>query len=307
MNKGKQERAATLPCLNRDFSDSLLETNQIKSMKKCKWLNAGCCNCCHSGKILLKMKLTIMFIMAGIIQVVAINSYSQTTRLTIELKAASVADVLKEIENQSEFYFAYNKEAIDLNRKVDLNAQSLLVEEILNQLFRETNVKYKITDRHIILSTLELVQPQKAVSGKVTDASGATLPGVSVVVKGTTNGVITDNDGKFSLDNIPESAILQFSFVGMKTQEIAVGGKLSIDIKLEEETVGIEEVVAVGYGTQKKVNLTGSVSSVKFDTELANRPITNATQALSGNVTGVWVSQNSGKPGAEVAQRRVRG
>ena len=97
-------------------------------MKKSKWLNAGCFNCCHSGKIFLKMKLTIMFILAGIIQVAAINSYSQTTRLSFELKSASVANVLKEIENQSEFYFAYNKDAINLDRKVDLTAKSLLVD-----------------------------------------------------------------------------------------------------------------------------------------------------------------------------------
>ena len=101
--------------------------------------------------------------------------------------------------------------------------------------------------------------------------------------------------------------ILIVSFVGMTKQEIVLGNQTVLNVALVSETIGIEEVVAVGYGTQKKVNLTGSVSSVKFNTELANRPITNATQALSGNVTGVWVSQNSGKPGADGAQIRVRG
>jgi len=155
------------------------------------------------------------------------------------------------------------------------------------------------------MSTVQ--QTGKKVSGKVTDSSGATLPGVSVVVKGTNIGIITDMDGNYSLSNIPENATLQFSFVGMKLQEAPVAGKTTINVKLVEETIGIEEVVAVGYGVQKKVNLTGSISTVKFDNELTNRPITNGTQALGGKVTGVWVSQNSGKPGSDGAQLRIRG
>ena len=274
-------------------------------MKKSKWLNAGCINCCHSGKIFLKMKLTIMFIMAGIIQVAAINSYSQTTRLTFELKSASVADVLKEIENQSEFYFAYNKDAINLDRKLDLTAKNLLVEEILDQLFRETNVKYKITDRHIILSTLELVEPQKSVSGKVTDSSGQSLPGVSVVVKGTTLGVITDVYGKYSISSVPENATLIFSFVGMKTQEIAVGAKTTINVTLADETIGIEEVVAIGYGTQKRSDVTGAIGSVKNEA-LVKVASSSVEQMMQGRLAGISVVQTSGAPGA-ISQVRIRG
>jgi TonB-linked SusC/RagA family outer membrane protein len=281
-------------------------------MKKSKWLNAGCFNYCHSGKIFLKMKLTIMFIMAGIIQVVAINSYSQTTRLTFELKSASVADVLKEIENQSEFYFAYDKDAINLDRKLDLTAKNLLVEEILDQLFRETNVKYKITDRHIILSTLELVEPQKSVSGKVTDNSGSTLPGVSVVVKGTTNGVITDNNGKYSLSNLPENATLLFSFVGMKTQEIKVGTQTSINVMLADEAIGIEEVVAIGYGTAKRRDFTGSVSSVNMKiSPVAMFPNSNALESLKGSVAGLNIGATNisgGEPSVLIrGQRSISG
>jgi len=149
-------------------------------------------------------------------------------------------------------------------------------------------------------------QNGKKVSGKVTDVSGASLPGVSVVVKGTTIGVITDNGGNYSLSNIPDNSTLQFSFVGMKMQEIAVGGKSTISVKLEEETTNIEEVVAIGYGTMKKSDITGSVSSVTPE-KLVDRPVTNVGQALQNKVAGVQViKQAAGDPGGR-PQIRIRG
>ena len=124
--------------------------------------------------------------------------------------------------------------------------------------------------------------------------------------KGTQNGTITDFDGKFILE-VSDNATLQFSFIGVMPTTVAIAGQTSLNVRLKEDTQALEEVVVVGYGTQKKVNLTGSVSSVKFDEELANRPITDASQALSGKVSGVWISQNSGKPGDDGAQLRIRG
>ena len=266
-------------------------------MKKSKWLNAGCFIFNYPGKILLKMKLTFMFLLAGIIQVVAINSYSQTTRLTVELRDASVVEVLKAIETQSEFYFVYNKDAIDVDRKVDLNAKNVLLEEILDQLFKYTNVSYQITDRHIILSTLEANQQQKTVTGKVTDRTGASLPGASVVVKGTIVGTITDANGNFSIANIADNATLLFSFVGMKTQEIQVAGKTSINVVLAEETIRLDEVVAVGYGTVKKENVTGSISTMKVGEVLGNIPTTNLTALLAGKMAGINILSTTGVPG----------
>jgi TonB-linked SusC/RagA family outer membrane protein len=274
-------------------------------MKKSKWFNAGCCNFSYPREILLKMKLTLMFLLAGIIQVVAINSYSQNTKLTMELRNVSVAEVLQAIENQSEFYFVYNKDAIDVNRKVDLNAKNLRVEDILDHLFKETNINYKITDRHIILSTLEADLQQKLVSGKVTDSSGSSLPGVAVLVKGTTTGTITDSSGNYSLSNVSNSATLVFSFVGLKTQEIAINGKSSINIIMQDESIGIEEVVAVGYGTVRKVDHTGATSSVKSEL-ITSRPISKIDQALQGTIPGVSVVSSNGQPGQAV-QVRIRG
>jgi len=142
-------------------------------------------------------------------------------------------------------------------------------------------------------------QQQKSVSGKVTDTNGQPLPGVTIVIKGTTTGTVTDIDGHYSLSNIPADAVLQFSFVGMKTQDIPLEGKTTIAITMQEETIGIDEVVAIGYGTVKKQDLTGSVSSIKSDA-LKERAITTLGEAFAGQLAGVRAQQTSGKPGAEL-------
>ena len=155
-------------------------------------------------------------------------------------------------------------------------------------------------------NTTSSQQSGKKIAGKVTDTSGASLPGVSVVVKGTTNGVITDNGGNFLLNNVPDNATLQFSFVGMKKLEVAIGGKSTLSIELEEETIGIGEVVAIGYGTMKKSDVTGSVASVTPE-KLVNRPVVNVGQALQNKVAGVQViKQAAGDPGGR-PQIRIRG
>ena len=139
------------------------------------------------------------------------------------------------------------------------------------------------------------------------DTHGEPLIGVNVLVKGSRTGTITDMDGHFLLNEVSPNAMVSISYIGYKTEEIALNNRSSLTITLTEDSEQLDEVVVVGYGTEKKVNLTGSVSSVKFDEELANRPITDASQALSGKVSGVWISQNSGKPGDDGAQLRIRG
>ncbi|MEI6276828.1 MAG: TonB-dependent receptor [Prolixibacteraceae bacterium] len=150
------------------------------------------------------------------------------------------------------------------------------------------------------------IQTNRKVTGKVTDSSGATLPGVSVVVKGTTNGTITDSNGTYLLGNIAENATLQFSFVGMKSQDVKIGNQSNIIVVLVEESVGIEEVVAVGYGTQKKVNLTGSIGAVTSK-ELERSTVTQTSQLLTGLVSGVTVIQNSSQPGKDGVEITVHG
>ncbi|MDY3070148.1 MAG: TonB-dependent receptor [Parabacteroides sp.] len=153
----------------------------------------------------------------------------------------------------------------------------------------------------------DLVSQSKTVTGVVLDAANIPVIGANVIVKGTTNGTVTDMDGKFSLQNVPENAVLQVSYIGYLDQEIPVSGKSTVQVLLKEDTQKLDEVVVVGYGVQKKANLTGSVATVKYGQELENRPITDPSQALSGKTTGVWVSQNSGAPGSDGATIRVRG
>jgi TonB-linked SusC/RagA family outer membrane protein len=158
----------------------------------------------------------------------------------------------------------------------------------------------------ILASNLSFAQGV-SINGKVISSSdGEPLPGVNIVIKGTINGTVTDSDGNFTLPNVPSDGIITLSFIGFKSQEVAVGNQTSFALTLEEDITGLDEVVVVGYGTQKKVNLTGSIATVKAD-EVANRPITSATQMLSGLASGVSVSQRSGRPGGDDAVIRIRG
>jgi len=286
-------------------------------MKKKRLPVVSVCSVIWKSKLFRMMKTTVIVLLVCISQAFAIDSYSQRTRLSLDLNDVTVREVLNQIEDQSEFYFMYETNTVDVNRRVSIDVKNRLVTDILDELFEGTDIAYRINNRQIALTAEDTANTsvgvktvsdqQNSLSGTVTGSKGEPVPGVTVVIKGTSQGTITDVDGKYSLPNVPSDAIIVFSFVGMRTQEIAAEGRSSIDVSLTEETIGLEEVVAVGYGVQKKVNLTGAISTVTFDEEVANRPITNASQALSGKVTGVWVSQNSGKPGSDGAQLRVRG
>lgn len=151
-----------------------------------------------------------------------------------------------------------------------------------------------------------LQQVTKTVSGVIQDSNGNALPGVAIVVKGATMGAISDSEGRFTFPNLPDNAILQFSFVGMKAQEIAIGNQTTLNVILVEETIGIDEVVAVGYGTQRRASLTGSVASTD-SRALESRPITNTAEAIQGVLPGLTVQRSSGQPGAQGFELNVRG
>jgi hypothetical protein len=260
-------------------------------------------------KLLLTMKLTLIFLLACFMQLSA-TVYSQSTKLTLDVKDKRIEEVLREIEENSDFRFFYQREQVDVEKKISISVDNKTVENILNEIFDENKVTYEIRQDNLIL--LKKVgnnrdefnldgEQQKTINGTVTDETGATLPGVTVIVKGSSQGTVTNENGQYVLSNVPDGATLIFSFVGMRSKELPVGNQTMINVSLERETIGLEEVVAVGYGVQKKLNLTGAISTVTFDEEVDNRPITNASQALGGKITGVWVSQNSGKPGSDEA------
>ncbi|MEI6137944.1 MAG: SusC/RagA family TonB-linked outer membrane protein [Mariniphaga sp.] len=254
------------------------------------------------------MKITVVLVFVLTAYSFA-NTFGQNQKINLSMENASFKEIIERLEKESGYYVVvkYNQNLLD--KKVDANFKGATVTQILDDLLKDSGLGYKIIDKYIAINSLSeiksAVQQQKVLKGKVTDSSGASLPGVSVVVKGTTSGVITDGNGAYSISNIPDNATLQFSFVGMKAQEIVVGGKTTLNVTLAEDAIGIEEVVAIGYGTVKKSDLTGAVASVKTS-ELQQTPMTSIDQGLVGRASGVQVTQTSGMPGA-VASIRVRG
>lgn len=254
------------------------------------------------------MRLTFLFLMTCILQSFAVMSYSQQTKLNLEMSNSTLGSVLDAIEKQSEYYFMLNQKEVELNRLVTASFKNKKIDEVLDGLFLGSDVSYVISDRLIVLtakSGFQNAQQSRTISGKVNDSSGSPLPGVSVVEKGTTNGTITNADGNFSLSNVPANATLAFSFVGMRTQEISLTGKSTVNVAMEEDAIGIDEVVAVGYGTQRKGSVTGAISSVTSD-DIQELPVVDLGNALQGRASGV-VSMSSGSRPGDGVTIRVRG
>lgn len=255
------------------------------------------------------VRFTLFCFFLGLMQMMAINSYSQQARLSLNQSNMRLEEVLKIIEDNSDFFFIYNKDLIDVDQKVKINVTDQPITVIMDELLKGTDIKYAVVNRQIVLSNIDEINKsssqKKAVSGKVTDSTGAPLPGVTVVVKGTTQGIVTDFDGKYMIADVPSDATLVFSFVGMKTQEVPVAGKQVINISMDEETIGIEEVVAIGYGSVKKKDLTGAISSLDGE-KLVARQTSMISTALQGALPGVTVTRNNSRPGSS-STVRVRG
>lgn len=258
-------------------------------------------------KVLITMKLIVFFLLVSVISVFANKTYSQTKTLNLRMKNSTVKEVLRNIEEQSEFHFMYSEKLVDVKRVVSVDVKNKEIDDVLDQLFENTDVKHTVKDRFILLTSNRVINVQQgnAISGKVSDESGDPLPGVTVVVKGTTTGTITNIDGEYSISDVPEGAILQFSFIGMLSQEIEVASRKTIDVTLMTEAIGLDEVVAIGYGTQKKSDLTGSLSSVS-SADLNEVPLARIDQGLQGRATGVQVTKTDGSPGGTV-KIRIRG
>ena len=248
-------------------------------------------------KILLKMKLTILLLLAGLVHVSAV-SYSQVTKLSLEIKNTQVAEVLREIESISDFRFFYQREQVDVERMVSVNIKEMTIEQILNELFPEEIIEHKIFADKLILiapryilanATEKSIQPPQ-ITGTVTDQDGNPLIGVTVMVKGTMQGTITDAEGNFSMSNVPEDGVLVFSYIGMTTKEVVVGIQTIINVTMEETAIGLDELVVVGYGRMKKSDLTGAVVRADIET-FADQPNVSLMQKLQGTVAGLSVSQ----------------
>ncbi|MDR0698999.1 MAG: TonB-dependent receptor [Tannerella sp.] len=246
------------------------------------------------------MKLTLALLTMCFIQLSA-GIYAQSTKLSVSVKNESLEKIFKDIADQSDFLFFYNAEDVDKNEKISLDKRNCSIEDILKEISRETGLVYTIKDRHIVLTHhpeyLQMITSQsyRRVEGVVLDANNEPVTGANVVEKGTTNGVITDIDGKFSI-NVSDEPVLQISYIGYISQTVVVGEQKSLTVILSEDTQLLEEIVVIGYGTVKKSDITGSVASVKVD-ELREGVITSVDQMLLGKSAGVNVVQNSGEPG----------
>lgn len=268
----------------------------------------------------LKKMLSIMRLITVLLIVFSLNVsasvYSQTTKLSLNVQNQSIKEVLYLIENQSDFRFIYESGKVDLDRKVSIQVEEQTVEKVLQLLFANGNIDYEVTDSNLILInpagknhiiyTQEKNQVKKRITGIVKDKNGEPIIGANVVEKGTTNGTITDADGNFYLD-INKNNHLVISFIGYIQQEVKITNeKNSFLITLFEDTQALEEVVVVGYGTQKKVNLTGAISSISGN-DLVKRPVGQTSSALQGIAPGVTVTQSSGQPGSDSGTIRIRG
>lgn len=274
-------------------------------MKKNPTLRA--CNTHTLNKTLRIMRLTLFLLILGAAQLLAEDSYAQSTRLSLDMENVKAEQVLDAIENMSEFYFLYNQKQVDVEFTTSTKFKNKSIFDALETVFAGRNVGFQVIGRQIILSDKveTMQQQQKTVTGRVLDPQGRSIPGASIVVKGTTTGTITDMDGNFTLSGVPEDAILEFSFVGMTTREITVAGQNRIDVVLDYEVLDLDEVVIVGYGVMRKSDVTGATSRLTED-QMNKSVATSPTEMMQGRVPGVNVTQNSGEPGAGMAVR-VRG
>ncbi len=255
-----------------------------------------------------RVKLTFIFAMLACLQVSA-KTYSQD-KITLNIQSTDLKKALNAIEKKTNYHFMYNEAVIANKPKVDLNVKDVAIADLLQVLLVKNGISYRILDNNLIVlkeGTSDVNEGELAevrVSGKVSGPDGNPMADVSVTIKGTTVGTTTSATGNYSITVPDENSTLVFSYVGFNTQEIAVGGRTSIDVSLIASTSQLDQIVVVGYGTQKKRDVTGSITSIKGD-ELAKMPNTNPVSSLQGKVAGLTVV-NSGRAGASPTVR-IRG
>jgi TonB-linked SusC/RagA family outer membrane protein len=256
------------------------------------------------------MKLTFLMLIAGLSQIVA-ASYAQTAVLNVSAQNETLENVLKQIEKQSEFLFFYNLDEINKDEKLSLDKKNSSIRDVMDAVASAAGITYTIKDRHIVLipsgTPSRLAAAQQAtrrITGVIHDESGIPVIGANVLVKGTTIGTTTDIDGNFTLD-VPQDAVLQISYIGYLNQEISIKNQASLLIALHEDTQSLDEVVVVGYGVQKKRDLTGAVSSVKMN-DAPTGTFATVSHALAGKASGLHVTQKSAQVGGG-STFRIRG
>lgn len=255
----------------------------------------------------LLMKLFIACLLFTSLQGLAFNSFSQK-RINLDLKNVSIASVLDKIEAKYNYRFLYDENLKLGNIKIDVFAKDATLDSVLHQLLQSTFFSYKkINDNLLVIASGSADQvATKTIRGKIFNDKREPLSGASIIEKGTTNGTTTDANGSFELNVKDENSILIVSAIGYVLQEVSVKGTNDLSIALTPSESKMDEVVVVGYGTQRKVNLTGSVATVSAD-KIEGRPMTNISAGLAGLLPGVYARQSTGLPGGDGATIRVRG
>ena len=259
------------------------------------------------------MRVSVFMLFVCIFQLMATNTEAQNAIMKLETNVISIGQLINQIEKQTDYLVVFRNREIDTERTIRVQEKSGKVISYLKDAFEGTDISYEFTNKYILLSKKnhsdavnDNQQLNRKITGTVKDNNGEPVIGANVSVKGTTNGTITDVDGNFSLENISDNDIIVISYIGYTSQEIKAGKQTSLKIILKEDTQAIDEVVVVGFGTQKKVNLTGSIGTVKTDEVLKSRPVTNVQELLAGSVPGMVVSKGSGAAGSG-ASINIRG
>lgn len=251
-------------------------------------------------KCLRIMKITTVLIMVALLQVQASVVFSQK-KLNVEVKNVPLKEVLRLIMAQSDYRLFYNDNTLPESKNVTISARNASLKEILDAALAGTSFKYEIRSSGLVL--LEPGAPEQAlitVSGRITDGTGVPLPGVTVLHKSTGKGALTDEKGNYTV-SVPGDAVLTFSLIGFTSQEIPVNNRTTLDVVLLTSTSNLDQVIVVGYGTQKKANLTGAVGTVNVAQAFKSRPVTNAQELLAGTVPGLNVSKSTGAVGSGAA------
>lgn len=264
------------------------------------------------------MKKHTFFLLIGILFFCAFSSYAQKTKINLNVKMGTIKQVTAEIEKKSDFIFVFADDTETLlNRKVNIVSEGQSVESILNKIFANTELRYRMLDKQIVIYREKTVEPSKkttkeipeqkkvTITGKVTDSNKEPLIGVSILELGTNNGTITNYNGEYSVTVKSVSSVLKFTYLGYEQQQIEIGNKNSIQVVMKEATKDLDEVVVVGYGTMQKRDVTGAIVSVRSE-DIENKTPVNLFDALQGQTAGVQIVRGSGAPG-ESSSIQIRG
>ncbi len=273
---------------------------------------------CDFKELFKIMRISLFLLFAFSLHLVAADTKAQNAQVELRRNTVSIKQLINEIEKQTDYLVVYSNSEVNTSRRVNVSNKTDKVSSMLDEAFTGTDIDYDFENNYIVLSrnahqaavliaeAVETAQQKHRITGTVVDVSGEPIIGANVIEKGTTNGTVTDYDGNFVL-SVEDNAVLQVSYIGYLSQEINVAGRSTISISLQEDTQALDELIVVGYGVQKKVNLTGSVSSIS-NQQISDRPVTSISSAIQGIVPGLTVTAGEGRPGADGnTSMRVRG